>query len=122
MNILIVEDETLYGNVLEFICHSFGLDSQTIQVMVATSLAKSDEIRRTFVPDLVFSDMDLPDGNGISRFEEMRKQNPKVLICLLTGNLIKPEDHGADYFFFKNNFNAQKAVEVLRNSQSRQEK
>ena len=83
MKILIVEDEVLYSDVLVEACKRHG----DHEIKTAGDLVKVDTVLQNFSPDLVISDNDLPDGRGPSRFDAIRKQNPRVFICLITGGL-----------------------------------
>ena len=98
MKILVVEDTQMYREIFVRVCHEHG----DHDIRSAGTLAEADVVRETFVPDMVLSDNSLPDGKGPSRFPAIRKQNPAVAICLMTGKT-EPENHGADYFFQKTN-------------------
>lgn len=109
MKILIVEDNDLYRDIFTIACHDHG----NHEIKTAGKLAEADLVRETFTPDAVFSDHSLPDGRGTSRFEAMREQNPKVKICLVTGDLNEPVNHGADYFLKKENLRPGQLKEIL---------
>jgi DNA-binding NarL/FixJ family response regulator len=57
-------------------------------------------------PDLVFADINLPDGNGLELSRTLRLRNPKTIILILTSYDL-PEyrqaaaANGANYFFPK---------------------
>jgi len=97
MKILVVEDHPQFRELISMYCRRLG----DHEVKEAESLGKADEIRKDFVPDVVISDYRLPDGLGSNRFDQIREQNPRVQICLITGDQKEPEGHDADFFLHK---------------------
>lgn len=112
MKILIIEDDPMYRDIFVKVCqrHAGGHEIRT-----AGSLAISDVVRETFMPDIVFSDHSLPDGKGPSRFMAMRIQNPDLVICLMTGEN-ESLGHGADYFFQKGTATVERIHQILSES------
>ncbi len=58
------------------------------------------------LPDLIFADINLPDGNGLELSRTLRSRHPKIIILVLTSYDL-PEyrqaalANGANYFFPK---------------------
>jgi DNA-binding NtrC family response regulator len=80
--LLIIEDENLLGAELSRHYQRKGWD-----VELATSLAAARDILRTrqFDPNLVLSDMNLPDGNALDLMEDLRGQQAYAEWIFLTG-------------------------------------
>jgi len=104
--VLIVDDNTLFRNSLRKFLH-FRLPSLVI------SEAKDREealgITKTFLPDLIFMDIHLPDGNGLELIRTIRGLYHDVKIVILT-NYDVPEyreaafRYKADQFILKDTF------------------
>jgi DNA-binding response OmpR family regulator len=61
-----------------------GLDRRGISVIHARSLAEADESLAGVKPSLCLLDVMLPDGSGLELLHKLRRQLPKVPICMLT--------------------------------------
>jgi DNA-binding NarL/FixJ family response regulator len=61
---------------------------------------------RTEIPDIVILDIQLPDGSGIDVLSKIKKENPHIIVIMLTNypySIIRRRcfELGADYFFDK---------------------
>ncbi|WP_445721750.1 response regulator [Flavobacterium sp.] len=81
LNVLLVDDhpiflkglvEVIQDEFQEFVIHAFS-DSEK-------ALSSANEINY----DLVITDLDMPKRNGIALISELKLQNPKVIVLLLT--------------------------------------
>lgn len=81
-DLLIIEDEKLLGSQLKRRFERAGWD-----VTLARSLAEARFFlnKNKLDPDVVLSDLDLPDGNGLDLLEECREQNLKGEWVFLSG-------------------------------------
>jgi DNA-binding NarL/FixJ family response regulator len=100
---LLVEDN-------EFFRHSFKkiLNDRFPLLMVfeAGTCRETLQMCLDSLPDLIFADINLPDGNGLDLSRTLRSQYPKVIILILTSYDL-PEYRqaasacGVNYFFPK---------------------
>ena len=61
---------------------------------------------RAEIPDIVILDIQLPDGSGIDVLSKIKKENPHIIVIMLTNypySIIRRRcfELGADYFFDK---------------------
>jgi CheY-like chemotaxis protein len=82
LKVLLLDDDLLTLELYEFI-----LRSKNAEVRKATSVAGAFEILRNWVPDLIVSDIGLPDENGADFIRKLRlsEQNKDIPIIALTG-------------------------------------
>ena len=98
--ILIVEDDT---DMAQF--NARLLKRQGYETIVVNSAAGAREVLRENSPDLFVLDIELPDGDGISLCEEIRR-NTDAPVMFLTGRTETTDkvaglDTGGDYFLTK---------------------
>ena len=76
---LIVEDNDLVSGALRVLFEQTGR-----RVSVAASVADAIAVASADRPDLMLIDLTLPDGNGLTILEELRRENrqPKVAVAL----------------------------------------
>lgn len=80
--ILIADDEGIVTDSLQFIIRKhFGEECQT---SIAKNGRQAIEQAEHFRPDIIFLDIQMPGINGLKAMEEIRAQNPKVKILILT--------------------------------------
>ena len=79
MKILVLEDELAIGEVLEMRLRAQGHEPK----VAADCAAALDSLRRD-PPDLILSDVCLPDGNGIELIERLRSAGKNCPIVLMT--------------------------------------
>jgi len=97
--VLVVDDEELVRKLLKDIINSFHPD---IVVVPAEHGEQAWELISApgKVFDLVISDVDMPNLNGVQLVERIRKDHPSVQIILMSGNL-EPKEHKANAFLQK---------------------
>lgn len=77
--LLVVDDEST-------IRHSFRkvFSDESTRVVTAGTLAEARSIYATERPDVILLDLQLPDGSGMSFFEEVRAHDPKRPVIFIT--------------------------------------
>jgi DNA-binding response OmpR family regulator len=100
IQILIVEDDDLLRDTM-----AFDFERRGFQVLKAPSGKAAIEHMETKVPSLVISDMQMPDGDGLSLLKRTRKMAPPPIFILVTGYSDQREadliDHGVYRIFVK---------------------
>ncbi len=78
---LIIDDEP-------GVCYSFRrvVERQHIEVSVANSMPRGVEAFRSFKPDVVVLDLNLPDGSGLEAFRTIRALAPKCPVLFITAH------------------------------------
>lgn len=100
--ILIVDDDISLRTAL-----FRALDRKGYQVITAASKQEGLQLGQTErPPDLVLSDLRLPDGDGIDFMSEFKRQNPASLFIVLTGfgtieSAVRATKCGAEHFVTK---------------------
>lgn len=107
---LIIEDELIIRNFLSAILSSLGFI-----VVQAGTLNEGFEKHELSKPDIIFLDINLPDGSGIDLISSLKDNHPKVKIVVASSYDFEEEKkrsaaEGADFFMSKP-FN-QKVVEL----------
>jgi two-component system, NtrC family, nitrogen regulation response regulator GlnG len=79
--LLVVDDEPI-------ICHSFRRAFATPEVEVLTAGSVADGWRRVQAdgPDVIVTDLQLPDGTGLDLFERVRAADPKRPVVFITAH------------------------------------
>ncbi|WP_020561191.1 response regulator [Thiofilum flexile] len=85
LSILLLEDETTYAQLIEL----FLLD-HNYQVQKAHSLAEARNLLQQHF-DVIITDMNLPDGDGVQFINSVRQQWPDIAVIFMTGFLKKTE-------------------------------
>jgi two-component system response regulator AtoC len=81
IKILVVDDEDLLAWSIETELKSLGAEC-----LSAGTFIKALDRFKTFVPDLVVSDLRLPDGNGMDLLNTWKKERPEVPVLLMTAH------------------------------------
>lgn len=81
-SVLIIEDETLLGQELARHYRKIGYDVEWVKSL---SQAKITLIEQRFDPNLVLSDMNLPDGNALDFMEKVKSKTAFAEWLFLTG-------------------------------------
>jgi len=78
---------------------------------------QAEQVYRELVPDVVFSDVMMPNYDGFYALEQIKKVNPHAIMVMITGDvrsetIKKLEDLGADAIIYKP-FDMQKVVHTV---------
>lgn len=80
--ILIADDEGIVTDSLQYIIEkNFGAECQTA---IAKNGRQAIELAENFQPDMALLDIQMPRINGLKAMEEIRAQNPRIKILILT--------------------------------------
>jgi two-component system, NtrC family, response regulator HydG len=107
LKILVVDDEAALREVLSLRIAAWGYD-----VVVASDVAEADDVISAAPPDLVLSDVVLPDSSGIELLRRLRRGDERLPVVMMTAHanvdaavdamkagaadyLTKPLDYGA---------------------------
>jgi CheY-like chemotaxis protein len=85
-HILIVDDETPILEVLEQF-----LVAKSFRVTAVNSAAAAREVAQADAPDLLITDLQLEDTDGLELVEQLRTLRPDTPAILLTGVLFDPQ-------------------------------
>jgi len=78
--ILVVEDEFGLHEIFQEIFRMEGYD-----VRIATNGLKGYEIYQKFKPDLVFTDIIMPEMDGLELISKIRKMDPQIKVIYMSG-------------------------------------
>jgi two-component system response regulator AtoC len=81
VKILVVDDDEALGWTMQRELSRRGSDTQ-----IASSSKQAVQLFHSFQPDLVISDIRLPDGNGMELLKEWRSESPQTPIILATAH------------------------------------
>ncbi len=82
IRVMLVDDHVSFRQALAFI---FSQDERFVVAAQAASLAEAREALEGV--DVAIVDLGLPDGNGTSLFEDLRRRNPGVIVLVLSASL-----------------------------------
>jgi len=85
-HILLVDDETPILELLEEY-----LTTRGFRVTVARSAAEARKATQVEAPDLMITDLQLEDGDGLQLVEQLKVLRPDMPVILLTGVLFDPQ-------------------------------
>ena len=77
--ILVVEDSRTQAKQMQFL-----LEAQSYEVTVATNGVEALAVLKEGLPDLVLTDMSMPEMNGLELVEAIRRDYPGVPVILMT--------------------------------------
>jgi DNA-binding response OmpR family regulator len=114
--VLIVDDDEGIVIMLERLLKSAGYD-----VQAATNGKEAALVYAQYHPDLVVTDLIMPDGEGLQLIMSLRRQDKEVKIIAMTGGgrggtqnyLFMAQELGADYTIEKP-FLAEKLLSIVR--------
>lgn len=81
-HILIVDDEAPIREILSQL-----LDQQGFRVTEAVTATEAQQIVQRDPPDLIISDLQLEESDGLAMITELKAARPKLPVILLTGVL-----------------------------------
>lgn len=96
--ILIVDDNETFLDLLEEFLLINGYD-----VIASTSSEEALKIFVEFIPDIVITDIVMPDVDGIELFISLRKINPKIKVVAMSGG---NKGHADTYLLLADNLGA----------------
>jgi DNA-binding NarL/FixJ family response regulator len=105
MNVLIVDDSELVQIRLK---RALLKDNLSMCISQAYSVREALELFHTSNPGMIILDIDLPDGSGIDLLQTFKKEQPGIVVAMLT-NYPTSEfkqsciTFGADHFYEKSN-------------------
>lgn len=105
MNVLIVDDSELVQIRLK---RALLKDDLNMCIYQAYSVKEALELFCTCSPGIIILDIDLPDGSGIDLLQTFKKEQPSIVVWILT-NFPTSEFkqscmiHGADFVYEKSN-------------------
>jgi two-component system response regulator NreC len=83
VKIVVIEDQTMIRDLLVWACESAFKPSVVVGAADASNgLAQCREIR----PDVVFLDLELPDGDGLELLPELRQAAPQAKVIALSSH------------------------------------
>jgi DNA-binding NtrC family response regulator len=114
IRILIVDDDPYFLRVLSRI-----LSAENFQVKTAEGACQAAQVLRDDTFDLVISDLRLPDGDGLSILQELRKAGREVPVVILTAygevdNYLEAMNAGATEYLNKP-IKSDELIAVVRN-------
>lgn len=80
--ILLADDEGIVTDALQFIIEKNF--SNECEIAVAKNGRQAIELAESFQPDIAFLDIQMPGINGLKAMEEIREQNSRIRIIVLT--------------------------------------
>ncbi len=101
MNILIAEDDAATRRGIEIFLKNLGFE-----VLTAENGAEALQKCQNSVPDLVLSDVKMPQMNGLKLLERIRKTHPKLPVLMMTAfasveDAVLAMKQGADDYLIK---------------------
>ena len=79
--LLIEDDKFIHESLKEF------LELEDFSVTSAFNGKEAEKIYRDLSPDVVFSDVMMPDYDGFYALEQIKKINPKSIVVMITGDV-----------------------------------
>lgn len=84
MNILIVDDEPL---ICDGVCaFLLALKDLHLNLKTANSMQEGNELLDEFIPDVVITDIEMPDANGLEFIKIVNERCPKCRVLVLSGH------------------------------------
>jgi len=96
--VLVINDES-DTNLLIIL----ALKDKGYEIDKAIGLSEGKMLFAEYKPDLLFLDINLPDGNGLDSVDYFKHENPLVKVCMISANddVRKSHDFHADDFLPK---------------------
>jgi two-component system, NtrC family, response regulator PilR len=79
--LLVVDDEASIRDMLAFFFHKRGFE-----VLTASSFTEGIAAAGRLTPDIVLSDIKMPDGNGLDLLRKIKADSPKVPVIMITAH------------------------------------
>jgi two-component system response regulator PilR (NtrC family) len=84
--LLIVDDEASIRDMLAFFFHKRGFE-----VLTASNFTEGQASALRSTPDLVLSDIKMPDGNGLDLLRKIKADSPKTPVIMITAHTSTPD-------------------------------
>jgi DNA-binding NtrC family response regulator len=81
VRLLVVDDEASIRDMLAFFFHKRGFE-----VLTASSFAEGVAAAGRLTPDIVLSDIKMPDGNGLDLLRKVKADSPKIPVIMITAH------------------------------------
>jgi CheY-like chemotaxis protein len=113
--VLIVDDERVIVITTRAILDSHGYETE-----IAYDGREAIEVARTFRPEFLLTDVNMPNSNGVDAAIEIKKFLPECRVLLLsghvgTGDLVKDaREHGMDFDFLAKPVHASELLSRIR--------
>ncbi|MBC8045925.1 MAG: response regulator [Fimbriimonadaceae bacterium] len=99
--ILVIDDESEIGLLLSIVASRNGYEAK-----YSLDLASGAKLLKDYEPDILFLDINLPDGNGLDCIRHFKEQNSNLKIIMISAidtlvNKQKAIKEGANEFMAK---------------------
>ncbi|WP_435254196.1 sigma-54-dependent transcriptional regulator [Tenacibaculum sp. A30] len=113
--ILLVEDDVTFSNMLKHF-----LERHQYTVDVSYTIKNATTLLKEHTYNLIFTDLRLPDGNGIDLLKSSKDNNSNIPVVLMTGyaevsTAVQAMKQGA-FDYISKPFNPDEVLEVISNS------
>lgn len=113
--ILLLEDDITFSKML-----SHFLERHQYKISESTTISTAKKLLENTTFDLIFTDLRLPDGNGIDFLKYLKTNKPKVPVVLLTSyaevsTAVKAMKEGA-FDYISKPLNTSEVLEVITNA------
>lgn len=114
-SILLVEDDIAFSQMLKRF-----LERHKFNIVLSHSLAQSKTLIKTERFDLIFTDLRLPDGDGISLLDDVKHSEKLTPVVLMTSyaevtTAVKAMKNGA-FDYISKPFNPDELLEIIKNA------
>lgn len=114
-HILLIEDDVTFSEMLKHFLerHQYAVD-------ISFTINGTSELMKNRKYDLVFTDLRLPDGDGIALLKQIKKEYPDIPVVLMTGyaevsTAVQAMKQGA-FDYISKPFNPDEVLEVISNA------
>ncbi|MBM3185083.1 MAG: response regulator [Bacteroidetes bacterium] len=82
-NILIVEDDQIFADLVQFQLSTIGY--QLEDIISVPSLKEAEEVKQELEPDVILLDLNILDSNGVKTYDSINELFPNTSIVVLSG-------------------------------------
>lgn len=83
VNILIVEDEQVFANLVQFQLNTLGYRLEDI--ICVASINEAMEVKSELEPDVILLDLNILDSNGVKTYDSINELFPNASVIVLSG-------------------------------------
>jgi len=114
-SILLVEDDIAFSQMLKRF-----LERHKFNIVLSHSIAQSKSLIKSEHFDLIFTDLRLPDGDGISLLDDVKHSEKLIPVVLMTSyaevtTAVKAMKNGA-FDYISKPFNPDELLEIIKNA------